>query len=75
MPKVYFLDVGICARLQSHQEANSILMSPHAGHLFESLVLSEIIKTKQNFCANMKSFSGVLKIRKKLILSLKIQTG
>lgn len=46
MPKVYFLDVGICARLQSHQEANTILMSPHAGHLFESLILSEIIKTK-----------------------------
>lgn len=49
MPKVYFLDVGICARLQSHQEMSSILMTPQAGHLFESLVYSEIIKTKQNF--------------------------
>ncbi len=49
MPKVYFLDVGICSRLQSHQEMSSILMSPHAGHLFECLVYGEIIKTKQNF--------------------------
>ena len=48
MPKLYFLDVGICTRLQSHQEASSILLSPQAGHLFETLVYSEIIKAKQN---------------------------
>jgi predicted AAA+ superfamily ATPase len=48
-PKIYFLDLGICSRLQSHQEQESILFSPHAGHLFENLVLAEIIKTKSNF--------------------------
>lgn len=56
MPKLYFLDVGICTRLQSHQEASSILMSPHAGHLFETLVYSEIIKTKQNFSLQFEVF-------------------
>lgn len=49
MPKVYFLDLGLCTRLQSHQESSSILLTPQAGHLFESLVYSEIIKTKFNF--------------------------
>lgn len=56
MPKLYFLDVGICTRLQSHQEMNTILMSPQAGHLFESLVFSEIIKTKQNFSLQFEVF-------------------
>lgn len=49
MPKVYFLDVGLCVRLQAHQEPQTILHTPQAGHLFETLVYSEIIKTKQNF--------------------------
>lgn len=49
MPKVYFLDVGLCVRLQAHQEPQTILQTPQAGHLFETLVYSEIIKTKQNF--------------------------
>lgn len=49
MPKIYFLDVGLCVRLQSHQELQTLLLTPQAGHLFETLVYSEIIKTKQNF--------------------------
>jgi len=49
MPKIYFLDVGLCVRLQAHQEPQTILHTPLAGHLFETLVYSEIIKTKQNF--------------------------
>lgn len=56
MPKIYFLDSGICARLQSHQEVSSLLTSPHAGHLFESLVYSEIIKTKLNFSREYNIF-------------------
>lgn len=48
-PKIYFLDTGICTRLQSHQEEESILFSPQAGHLFENLVLAEILKTKANY--------------------------
>lgn len=49
MPKLYFIDSGICTRLQGHQEQSPILNTPQAGHLFESLVYSEIIKTKLNF--------------------------
>lgn len=56
MPKLYFLDAGICARLQGHQEMAPILNTPQAGHLFESLVYSEIIKTKQNFLLDYEVF-------------------
>jgi predicted AAA+ superfamily ATPase len=49
MSKIYFCEVGICTRLQSHQEMDTILHSPQAGHLFENLVLTEILKTEANF--------------------------
>jgi predicted AAA+ superfamily ATPase len=49
MPKAYFIDLGICTRMQGHQEPSSILSTPQAGHLFENAVISEAIKTKDNF--------------------------
>jgi len=52
MPKTYFMDIGIAVRLQSHQEQDSILSVPQAGHLFENLVIAEAIKTKDHFCQN-----------------------
>jgi predicted AAA+ superfamily ATPase len=52
MPKVYFIDIGICVRLQAHQEMSTVLNSPQAGHLFENLVVSEAVKTKDHFGKN-----------------------
>jgi predicted AAA+ superfamily ATPase len=49
MPKAYFIDTGICARLQSHQSPQTLMNSAQAGHLFESMVISEVIKTKDHF--------------------------
>ena len=49
MPKVYFIDIGLGVRMQSHQEKNSILSTPQAGHLFENLVVAEVVKTKDHF--------------------------
>lgn len=49
MPKVYFMDLGICTRLQAHPTAQTILNSPQAGALFEGLVISELVKTKDHF--------------------------
>lgn len=49
LPKLYLMDLGICTRLQSHQNAESILSTPHAGHLFECLVISEVVKAKDHF--------------------------
>lgn len=56
MPKFYFLDIGICVRLQGHQEIVPILNTPQAGHLFESLVYCEIVKAKQNFLLDYDVF-------------------
>lgn len=48
-PKIYFLDTGLAVRLQGWAERDPLLKSPQAGHLFESLVLAEIIKFKENY--------------------------
>ena len=49
MPKAYFMDIGLCVRMQSHQEKATILSTPQAGHLFENLVIAETVKTKDHF--------------------------
>jgi len=41
-PKIHFLDTGLAARLQGWRSAEPMLESPHAGHLFESLVFGEL---------------------------------
>lgn len=53
-PKVYFLDSGLAVRLQGWMDYSQILQSPQAGALFETLVLSEIVKCKLNFGKNWK---------------------
>lgn len=47
-PKLFFLDTGLATRLQGWQEQTPLLTSPQAGHLFETLVFSEIMKFIQN---------------------------
>jgi len=49
MPKVYFIDTGICARLQAHPVSETLLNSPQAGALFECMVVSEVVKTRDHF--------------------------
>jgi predicted AAA+ superfamily ATPase len=48
MKKLHFYDVGLCARLQGHLSAETLLNSPQAGALFEGLIFAEIMKTKSN---------------------------
>lgn len=48
-PKIYFLDTGLAARLQGHQDSLSMKNSVQMGSLFENFVLTEIIKYKLNF--------------------------
>jgi predicted AAA+ superfamily ATPase len=47
-PKFYYLDTGIAARLQGHQDGALMMRSPQAGHLFETLVLGEIVRTRDH---------------------------
>lgn len=49
MPKLFFYDVGLCARLQSQANPDTLWGSAQAGSLFENLVFAEIAKTKDNF--------------------------
>lgn len=51
-PKIYFLDTGLACRLQGWQDQSPMTLSPQAGHLFETLVLAEIIKFNNNHGKN-----------------------
>ena len=53
-PKVYFLDTGLSVRLQGWIDQKPLLTSPQIGALFETLVLSEIVKCTMNFGLNWK---------------------
>ncbi len=53
-PKVYFLDTGLAVRLQGWLDFHPLVISPQAGALFETLVLSEIVKCNLNFGKNWK---------------------
>lgn len=55
-PKVYFLDTGLAIRLQGWSDANTFLLSPMSGHMFESLVLGEIYKTMKNYKKSWQIF-------------------
>jgi len=49
MPKLFFYDTGLCARLQGHLDEDQTWHSSQMGALFETLVFSEIKKTILNF--------------------------
>lgn len=44
-PKVYFLDTGLAANLCGFRSSDEILGSPLWGHLFETYVVSEVLKS------------------------------
>ncbi|MBU0571228.1 MAG: ATP-binding protein [Candidatus Omnitrophica bacterium] len=47
-PKIYFYDVGLAAYLLGIQESSQIETHPLRGHLFETYVISEILKKRFN---------------------------
>ena len=47
-PKIYFLDTGLCTYLTSFETAKTLMSSSFAGHIFETFVISEIIKSYYN---------------------------
>lgn len=44
MPKIIFMDTGLCAYLAGWDDARSLQLSSSAGHYLETYVISEIIK-------------------------------
>ena len=57
MPKFYFMDVGLCTRLQGQTDEDSVWNSPQAGSLFETLAFSELVKTRDNYLLDWKIYS------------------
>jgi len=49
MKKLYFCDAGIASRLQGHLNSETLWNSPQTGALFETLVFSELMKTRDHF--------------------------
>ena len=47
-PKIYFLDTGLCTYLTSFETSKTLMNSSFAGHIFETFVISEIIKSYYN---------------------------
>ncbi len=47
--KIFINDVGLASRLQGWRELEPLLFGPQLGGLFETLVFSEILKTKDHF--------------------------
>ncbi len=47
-PKIYFLDTGLCTYLTSYETSKTLMNSAFAGHIFETYVISEIIKSYYN---------------------------
>lgn len=45
IPKIYFMDTGLCSYLAGWQSAKELQMSSSAGHYLETFVISEIIKS------------------------------
>ena len=45
MPKIVWMDTGLCAFLAGYEEARTLQMSASAGHYLETYVISEIIKS------------------------------
>jgi len=47
-PKLYFIDTGLAARLLGIKTAQDCFIHPNRGNLFESLIVSELIKSRAN---------------------------
>ena len=47
-PKIYFLDTGLCTYLTSFETSATLMNSSFAGHIFETFIISEIIKSYYN---------------------------
>mgnify|MGYP004478037385 FL=1 len=45
MPKIIWMDSGLCSFLAGYEDARTLQMSSNAGHYLESYIISEIVKS------------------------------
>jgi predicted AAA+ superfamily ATPase len=48
-PKLYFMDTGLACYLAKYVDSRTLEVSAYSGHIFETYVMSEIIKTYGNY--------------------------
>lgn len=75
MSKLYFYDVGVCSRLQGHLNEDALWHSAQAGSLFETLVFSEIAKTRANYLADWQMFTWRTKEKHEIDFVIQQQKG
>ena len=74
-PKLHFLDTGLACRLQGWTEIEPMSRSPQAGHLFESLVLAEIVKCMHNHGKNWQLFYWRTRNGEEIDFIIKTESG
>ena len=45
MPKIVFMDTGLCSYLAGYESARDLQLSSSSGHYLESFIISEIVKS------------------------------
>jgi predicted AAA+ superfamily ATPase len=53
-PKLYFMDTGLACYLTKYPNYEILETSAYSGHIFETYVVSEIVKSFSNFLLNAK---------------------
>ena len=75
MPKLYFYDTGLCARLQGHTDEDLLWHSNQIGPLFETLVFIEIRKTILNHLLPWEVFTWRTKEGKEIDFVIQTPKG
>lgn len=55
-PKIYFMDTGLACYLTKYPNAEILEASAYSGHIFETYVVSEVIKSFSNNGLNVKRY-------------------
>ncbi len=73
-PKLYFLDTGLACHLAAWNSPEALRRGAMAGHMFETFVVSEVLKSYMNTGRDMRAVSFYRDARKREI-DLIIQEG
>ena len=74
MPKLYFMDTGLVCHLTRWTAPDALRSGAAAGHVFETFVVSEVLKSYQNAGANLRDV-WFYRDSKKREIDLVIQEG
>ena len=73
-PKLFFMDTGLACHLTRWTTSEQLRLGAYAGHIFETFVVSEVLKSYMNAGANMRDV-WFYRDAKKREIDLVIQEG